>query len=113
MNFLRLFPVIFSFLALSAHFYRAGWLFLAIIALLTIPLLLLKRRWVARFAQLFLLLGALEWLRTTAALVAERNALGMAWTRMALILGGIALFTGASASVFVYSRAVKERYGLR
>ena len=112
MFFLALLPVIFSFLALSAHFYRAGALPLAVIALLAIPLLLLKGRWVARFTQILLILGAVEWLHTLILFVSERKMLGLPWGRLVFILGGVALFTGASALVFVYNRAVKNRYGL-
>jgi hypothetical protein len=112
MIFLRLLAVILSALALGAHFYRANSLFFAVISVLILPLLFYRRPWVARLTQVFLVFGALEWVRTVFSLIAQRNALGIAWLRMAVILGGIALFTGVSALIFNFSRAIKERYGL-
>ena len=112
MNFMRLLPVIFSFLILSAHFYRADALPLAIIAFLAIFLLFLKEKWVARFTQILLLLGTIEWLRTLFIFVSERRMLGLPWERLVFILGGVAFFTGASTLVFVYNHAVKDRYGI-
>ena len=112
MNFLRLLPVILSAIILAAHFYRAGSLEIAIFSLFLPFLLFYKRSWVARIMQISLLLGALEWLRTLLVLVTERNAMGLPWVRTAAIIGGIALFTGGSAFLFSYNRALKERYGL-
>ena len=111
MNFLRLFPVILSALALSAHFYRARMIPFVILSLLILILLFYKKKWVARFTQVFLVLGALEWIRTLIIFTSERRMLGLPWGRLVLILGGVALFTAASALVFLGS-ALKERYKL-
>ncbi|MBL7032084.1 MAG: hypothetical protein ISR97_02755 [Nitrospira sp.] len=109
MNFLKLIPVILSFLLLAAHFYRAGILALVFIYLIITLSLLIKELWVARLSQVFLVIGALEWVRTLLSLVEMRQAMGMPWTRLAMILGGVALFTGLSALVF-QSRSLKKRY---
>ncbi len=113
MTFLRLLPVIFSTLLLSAHFLRAQNLPLAL-ALLALPfLLLLKKNWAARIIQITLALGTLEWLRTLISLALLRNSMGEDWGRMALILGGVAVFTAVSALIFSYNETVKEIYGLK
>lgn len=85
---------------LAAHFHRAGeWpLTLACVAL--IALLALPRAWVARLLQICLVLGAAEWVWTTLVYVQQRMAFGQPWTRLAIILGAVALFTAASALVF-------------
>ena len=53
-----------------------------------------------------------EWLRTLFVLVAERQALGESWDRLAMILGLVAVITGGSALFFSYSSSVRQRYGL-
>jgi len=111
MNFIRLLPVLLSFLLLGAHFFRAGfpWLAYACVAL---PLLLWVRRvWVVRVIQVLLLAGGLEWLRSTIVLVSARRSAGESWTRLALILGAVVAFTVGSTLVF-RSRGLRKRYGL-
>jgi prepilin signal peptidase PulO-like enzyme (type II secretory pathway) len=112
MNFAKLIPVIISLLLLGAHFYRGKLLPLAILVLIFLFFLFIKERWVARLSQVILVIGALEWVRTLLKLVEIRQNMGMPWTRLALILGGVALFTGLSALVF-QSRSLKERYAPR
>mgnify|MGYP000128504365 FL=1 len=109
MNLIRLLPVIVSFLLLGAHFYRAG-AGLAAGLCAAFPLLLFLRQWwVPRVFQVLLVLGALEWLHTLYAFARIRIALEQPWTRLAVILGAVALFTGLSALVF-RSRALKFLY---
>ncbi|MHC4247683.1 MAG: hypothetical protein ACYS9X_01005 [Planctomycetota bacterium] len=112
MNFLKLLPAILSSLVLGAHFMRAGSGFFLLLSLLMPFLLLVRERWAARVVQFFLIAGALEWLRTTLVLVAERREAGEDWMRMVIILGSVTAFTGASAFVF-RCRSLAERYGLR
>lgn len=100
MNALRLLPVIFSFILLGAHFYRAGLVPLTFLSVAILFLLFLRKTWVPRVFQLLLLLGACEWLRTLYAFAAMRIAWGEPWTRLALILGGVALFTALSGLIF-------------
>lgn len=109
MNFLRLLPVVLSFLLLGAHFYRAGLTPLTL-ACAALPFLLFMRRpWVPRVFQALLVLGAVEWLRTAYIFVAMRIAWDEPWTRLAVILGTVALLTAASALVF-NSRKLKDFY---
>jgi hypothetical protein len=59
--------------------------------------------------QAALALGAVEWVRTLLDLVAARQAMGAPSTRLALILGGVALATLACALVF-RTRRVRRHY---
>jgi len=111
LNALRLLPVVLAFGVLAAHFYRAyAWVPFGItIGLL--PLLLVRAPWAARVLQGALVLGALEWLRTAAVLIAMRQSMGQPWTRLAIILGVVALATGACALLFQW-RPVRERFAM-
>ena len=110
MDFLRLLPVMLSCLVLGAHFMRAGLLPLTVLCALVPFVLLVRSRWVAMAVQLFLVLGALEWVRSLIVLYAARQAAGLSGGRMALILGGVAAFTLLSALVF-RTRSLRSRYG--
>lgn len=109
MNFFRLFPVHISLLLLAAHFFRAGQVVLCIVPLLLFIPLLLREKWVPWLIQTALALGALEWVRTLVSIAQIRMANDMAWGRMAVILGVVALFTALSGLVF-RSKALKSRY---
>lgn len=100
MNVLKLLPVVLSFLLLGAHFYRAGLVPLTVLCVAVLFLLFLRKRWVPRLFRILLLLGAFEWLRTLYLFAAMRIAWDQPWGRLALILGGVALFTALSALVF-------------
>jgi hypothetical protein len=82
---------------------------IAIVLLSLLLLLGLRKTWVPRVIQLTLLLGAVEWVRTLLSVAQLRVELGTPWTRMALILGVVALFTALSCLVF-RSRALRERF---
>jgi hypothetical protein len=109
MNVLRLSPVIFSFLLLGAHFYRAGQVLLTVLCLVVLLLLFLRKPWVPRVFQLLLVAGSLEWLRSLYSFAAMRIAWDQPWTRLAIILGAVALFTVLSGLVFQH-RKVKAYY---
>ena len=111
MNFIKILPILFSALLLTAHFLRAGFLPLILLSLLFPIVLFFKRPWAARTVQVVLVLGAMEWIRTALILVAERREDGQAWTRLVIILGTVALFTGCSAVLFC-CRSLKARYQL-
>lgn len=93
MRHLLIIPIVLSALALGAHLLRGGSLALALAAA-ALPLLLLLRSPAAlRWLQGLLFLGALEWLRTLAAILQVRRAVGEPWLRMAVILGAVAAVT--------------------
>ncbi|MEE4218094.1 MAG: hypothetical protein V2I48_10825 [Xanthomonadales bacterium] len=100
MNILRLLPVVLSFLLLGAHFYRSGMLVLTGLSLAVPFLLFVRKKWVPRLFQILLVLGAIEWLRSLYFLIAMRMAWDEPWTRLAVILGTVALLTALSGLVF-------------
>jgi hypothetical protein len=111
MNFVRLLPPAVALLLLAAHFARAeNWLLTAACVVL-VAVLAAARPWAARLVQTALMLGTIEWLRTLAALVATRMALGQPVVRLSLILGAVAAITLASALVFRLP-ALRLRYRL-
>lgn len=91
-------PVLCSVL-LAAHFLRERSLVFVALSMLGIPLLFVRNHWVVRGMQLFFILASMEWIHTTVALVLERKAMGLPWLRMAIILGGVAALTLASAGI--------------
>lgn len=105
----RLVPVVLACLALGAHLLRSGlealgWLIAAS------PLLLLTGRlWAVRGLQVLLALGALEWLRTLARLVAVRRAHGQPWGRLVAILVTVAAVTALSVHLLESWRRARER----
>lgn len=96
---LLVFPAV-ALLVLAAHFARAQWWAPAALCMALVVLLAIPRRWTARTVQIALVAGGFEWWRTLAALVAARVAAGAPYTRLAVILGCVALATWASALVF-------------
>ena len=106
---LAIFPAL-AFLVLAAHFFRAGNLPLFAVALLFLPLLFVRKRWAAWAVQAALLAGTVEWVRTLGVFAGQRRAMGLPYTRLALILGGVALATAACLLVF-RSRRVRRFFG--
>jgi hypothetical protein len=94
---------------LGAHFLRRGDLVLVAACLALAGLLIVRRPWAARLVQLALAAGALEWLRTLAALLPARRAAGEPWVRLVAILGGVALLALVGAALFE-TRGLRERY---
>ncbi len=112
MGFLLHIPVVISFLLLAAHFTRAGQTMLVVVTLLLPLMLFFKKGWVVRVVQLALVAGAVEWLRTLMVFQAIRVEHGLPWVRLAVIIGGVALFTGCSALVF-FHKSLQRKYGFR
>jgi hypothetical protein len=98
--FALLIPALLSFLVLAAHFFRGEHLALMLIACAAPLLLLVRRTWATRLLQILLVVGALEWVRTTWQIQSVRIESGRDWRRMAAILYSVAWFTFASAMVF-------------
>jgi len=108
---LQLIPVIISTLLIAAHFLRANNMIFVAISLLVLPGLLIRRPLFVRIVQIALLLATVEWIRTTLVFVSLRTKMDLPWTRLAIILGVVALFTLASSLVF-FSKTLKKRYGI-
>jgi hypothetical protein len=98
-----------ALVTLAAHFFRSAAWAGVFACLLLVTLLPLQRRWVPTLLQVCLAVGAAQWLWTAAMLVQQRIALGRPWSRLALILGAVALLTAASALVF-RSAALRAYY---
>jgi hypothetical protein len=93
-----------SFVLLGAHFWRAGHPHLTLACGVLLVVMTLRRGWALRLAQVGLALGMLEWAWTGLRFVAQRQALGQPWLRLALILGMVALVTGLSAALLSHPR---------
>jgi hypothetical protein len=109
MLFACLIPMLFSVLALAAHFLRTGPMILAMLCLFVPLTLFVRRMWALRLVQLVLLLGAAEWLRTLNALVQNRQAQGEPWLRLVIILGAVAAFSAGSVFI-LQAKKVRDHY---
>jgi hypothetical protein len=89
-----------ALLLLAAHLLHGGLLPLAVLAVLLIGLLWVRRPWAARVVQAVLLLAAVEWVLTAAGLANMRMRHGEPYLRLALILGAVTAFTLLAAWVF-------------
>ena len=108
----RLVPVILSLLVLGAHFMRLDLYVMTGICLLLTGLLLVRRPWSVRVIQAVLVLGGIEWILAMLRYVEQRKEIGDDWTRLAIILTGVALFTILSALVF-FSKRLKFHYRIK
>jgi hypothetical protein len=111
MVFLYLIAPVFAFLLLAAHFFRGENLLVALACILAIFLVLVRRPWAAYMMQVGLVLGSIEWLRSTISLVLSRSASGEPFLRLAFILGGVTLFTALSALAF-RTRPLRGHFGI-
>jgi len=109
MIFLRLIPVILSFLILGAHFSRDNMTLLMLFALVFPFLLFVKKPWIPKLFQITLVLGALEWLRSLYFYIQAYEENGQSWTKLLMIIGGVTLFTALSALVF-NSKKLRKKY---
>ena len=109
---LLLIPAVTACILLAAHFLRF-YAFGVVGFCLLLPLLLLVRRgWAARIVQLVLLLGALVWARAGYVFAHQRMLTGEPWGRLAIIIGGVTLFTLVAGALFE-TAPLRRRYGLR
>jgi hypothetical protein len=104
MAIVYLIPPVVGFVLLAAHFFRAENQLAALVSLLMIILVFVRRPWAARTIQVCLVLGSVEWLRSTISLIHSRSEMGEPFLRLAIILGGVALFTALSSLVFRTSK---------
>ena len=96
---------------LAAHFMHAGLLPLAVLTVLLIGLLAVRRPWAARAVQVVLAVAVIEWVLTASTLAQLRMRHDEPYLRLVLILGAVAVFTAVGAAIFQH-RALKERFGL-
>jgi hypothetical protein len=93
---------------LAAHLFHAGAIVLAILPLLLIGLLFVRRWWAARILQFVLAVATIEWVLTAITLARLRAAHGEPYVRLVAILGTVALFTALAA--FVPQRTSLRRW---
>jgi len=96
--------IILSLLLLMAHFLRSGSVLLLFGAFVVLVMLAARRPWAARVAQVTLVLGALEWIRTLVSAAGARMRAGEPVARLAIILGVVAAVTAAAAVMFETKR---------
>jgi hypothetical protein len=106
---LRLLLPALSLLVLGAHFFRNSITLLLAAVIVFLALLPVRRPWVGRAIPIALLLGAIEWVRTLAAIAATRMRSGEPWVRLVVILGGVAVVTALSSLIF-RTAAVRRWY---
>ena len=104
-------PIVLSLALLGAHLMRADVDIGVIGAAVMIGLLFVREAWVARLMQVVLVLGTIEWLRTSLELTQARAAQGEPYTRLAIILGAVVVATVGSALLF-QTREMKRIYNL-
>ena len=109
MVILYLIPPVLGFLLLAAHFLRGESPLAALLSLLVIVFVFVRRSWAARAIQVCLVIGSVEWVRSTVTLILSRSERGEPFLRTAIILGGVALFTALSSLAFRTSR-LKEHF---
>lgn len=100
MNFLKLLPIIFSYLLMAAHFSRASNLHMSLIFLFLPLTLLIKKKWIIYITSLFLTYSAYIWIETAYKLIEIRKNMGMPYLRLSFILGTVALLTIISILIF-------------
>jgi hypothetical protein len=99
-----------ALLLLGAHFFRAALVPLTAVCLGLMALLFVRARWSWLVLQVALALGTLEWLRTAWEFASARAALGQPYTRLLVILGGVALVT-ALAALVLRTRTARSHFG--
>ena len=105
-------PVLAALLLLAAHLIHAGWIPLAVLAMLLTGLLAVRRPWAARTLQFVLACAALEWVRTTVTLAALRAQHDAPYLRLVAILGAVTALTAIAAAVIEHP-AFKEHFRQR
>ncbi|ELR67768.1 hypothetical protein C942_00075 [Photobacterium marinum] len=107
-NLVLLLPVVLSFWLLGAHYLRFGNMTVFLLLLVSPSILLLRRLLIVRFVQFCLGVIAVTWMQITYQMLEMRLMMGDDWMRMALIMGGVIIFTLLSACCFLHPKL--ERY---
>lgn len=107
MTFLSLLPATLSILLMAAHLTRAGHRVLVVGTALSLFLLLVRQGWARRTLQVVMLVSGAEWVRMLVELIGIRQAYGMPYVRMSVIIGSVAAFAFASALLLGTKRSVR------
>lgn len=87
----RFVPIILSTLLFAAHVMRFYGVFPALAVLLLLFTLFIRRVWIIRLWQLFLIVAVLIWINTTIEFVRFRLATSMPWSRLLIIMLSVVL----------------------
>ncbi len=92
-NILRIVMTIIALLLAGAHFGRAGDTILKYLFVALPLLLLVRKKWSDMILAVSISITVPVWIHTTLGIIAVRKAAEIPWLRMAIILGGVALFS--------------------
>jgi hypothetical protein len=106
---LRLIPLALASILIAAHFLRGGHPEFALVSLLVPCLLLIRKMWSLVVVQLAAYGAAAIWLFTTTDVIRDRLIAARPWTKSAIILGSVTLFT-MFAGMLLNSPRVKDKY---
>ncbi len=90
--FVRLLPVIFADLLFAAHILRFNGILPALLIILLIPTLFIKKPWILLSWQVLTAVAIIEWIRTTVMFVQFRLAMHLPYVRLTVIMGIVILF---------------------
>ena len=93
MNILRIVMTVIALLLAGAHYGRAGDTILKYLFLALPLLLLVRKKWSDMILAVSISLTVPVWINTTLNIIDVRRAAEVPWIRMAIILGGVALFS--------------------
>ncbi len=82
----------------AAHLLHAGLLLLAIVSVLLIGVLWVRRPWAGRVVQVVLAIAAVEWAVTAVSLAQMRMGHGQPYLRLLAILGTVTVLTALAAA---------------
>ncbi len=82
---------------------------LALLVLVGLTLIGIRRPIARRLLQLMLVLAGVEWVRTLVVLAQQRMAAGQPWLRMAVILGAVSVVT-VLAAVLLVTRGARRYF---
>ncbi|HPR64165.1 MAG TPA: hypothetical protein PK014_08065 [Thermoanaerobaculia bacterium] len=106
---LMIFPLL-SFLLLAAHLLRRGYGLAGLtLVIIGTTLLCIPRWWSGWILQALLAAACLVWIRTFFLLSSMRMAAGESWSRLAIILGSVILWTLISLVLF-WTRGFRQRF---
>ena len=99
----------FAWLLLAAHYSRADNILFMILSLLIPLLFLIRKRWALLSLQIVTYAGSLVWIQSTIEYARQRSMSGESWTRLAVILVSVAVFTFITG-LLLNSRKMKAVY---
>jgi hypothetical protein len=110
MIFIRLLPVILSTLLYAAHVLRFNGLPVAVMVLILLLTLFIRKPWIIRLWQILLAFAALKWVIITVELVQMRINFEIPYLRLAIILIIVAVLNLFTV-FWLQNKKIKKFYG--